>query len=252
MSQHPTDAELLTALRAGLESRPVPSPELAAFLADPSSSPVAPMVPVDGGAGGTGLRRVSAASRWVMAVAAVLVLLVGAGAGHVLPGPVQDAFDTVVRVVLPDRGREPRMPGPSPEPSRRPVPTSQVPEQDPVPADRPARSDGIGAGPRDERDDERDDEPGGEGDVVDDGADDTRDREEELAEQQQERREDQRDRREEQRDRAEDAAEEEADEAADAAEDAHDDAEDEAEDARDREEDREEEGEKEREKERRD
>ena len=248
MSQHPKDAELLTALRAGLESRPVPSPELAAFLADPSSSPVAPMVPVDGGAGGTGLRRVSAASRWVMAVAAVLVLLVGAGAGHVLPGPVQDAFDTVVRVVLPDRGREPRMPGPSPEPSRRPVPTSQVPEQDPVPADRPARSDGIGAGPRDERDDER----GGEGDMVDDGADDTRDREEELAEQQQERREDQRDQREEQRDRAEDAAEEEADEAADAAEDAHDDAEDEAEDARDREEDREEEGEKDREKERRD
>ena len=50
MSQHPKDAELLTALRAGLESRPVPSPELAAFLADPSSSPVAPMVPVDGGA----------------------------------------------------------------------------------------------------------------------------------------------------------------------------------------------------------
>ena len=243
MSQHPKDAELLTALRAGLESRPVPSPELAAFLADPSSSPVAPMVPVDGGAGGTGLRRVSAASRWVMAVAAVLVLLVGAGAGHVLPGPVQDAFDTVVRVVLPDRGREPRMPGPSPEPSRRPVPTSQVPEQDPVPADRPARSDGTGSTSRDGRDDEGED-----------GAEDARDREEELAEQQQESREDERDRREEQRDRAEDAVEDaqdetedEAEEQADAAEDAQDDAEDEAEDARDREEDR-----KEREKERQD
>ena len=243
MSQHPTDAELLTALRAGLENRPVPSPELAAFLANPSSSPVAPMVPVVGGAGGTGRRHVSAASRWVMAVAAVLVLLAGAGASHVLPGPVQDAFDTVVRVVLPDRGREPRVPAPIPEPSRGPVPSNQLPDQDSIPDDRPARSDGTGSVPR-----------GGRGepdDGAEDGAEDVRDREEDLAEQQQERREDQRDRREEQRDRAADAAEEEKDEAADAAEDAQDEAEDEAEDARDREEDRDEER-KEREQERRD
>jgi type IV secretory pathway VirB10-like protein len=242
MSQHLTDADVLNALRAGLESPPTPSPELAAFLAGPSTSSVVPTTAVVGDRRATALRRVPAASRWAMAVAAILVLLVGAGAGHVLPGPVQDAFDTVVRVVLPDRDSEPGIPAPSDGPPPRPAPSTQVPEQDSVPTDRRTRSDATGSAPRGDRDDGRGD---------DGGEDDARDREEDLAEQQQERREDQRDRREEQRDRAEDAAEEQADEAADAAEDAQDAAEDEAEDARDRREDRDEERE-ERERERRD
>ncbi len=196
MSQHLTDADVLNALRAGLESPPTPSPELAAFLAGPSTSSVVPTTAVVGDRRATALRRVPAASRWAMAVAAILVLLVGAGAGHVLPGPVQDAFDTVVRVVLPDRDSEPGIPAPSDGPPPRPAPSTQVPEQDSVPTDRRTRSDATGSAPRGDRDDGRGD---------DGGEDDARDREEDLAEQQQERAEDE---AEDARDRREDRDEE--------------------------------------------